>query len=32
MASMGCIRLKDEDVAQVFDLLVEGKSTVVIVD
>ena len=30
MESMGCIRLKNEDVAQVYELLVEGKSTVVV--
>lgn len=29
-ASLGCIRLRNEDVAQVFGLLVEGKSTVVV--
>jgi lipoprotein-anchoring transpeptidase ErfK/SrfK len=29
-ASMGCIRLQNEDVMLVFDLLVEGKSTVVV--
>ncbi len=32
MASMGCIRLLNENVAQVFDLMVETKSTVVIID
>ncbi len=30
MASMGCIRLRNEDVAQVFEMLVEGKSTVMV--
>ena len=30
--SMGCIRMRNEDVAQVFELLVEGKSTVVVKD
>jgi lipoprotein-anchoring transpeptidase ErfK/SrfK len=30
--SMGCIRLKNEDVAQVFDMLLEGKSTVTVKD
>ncbi len=30
MESMGCIRLKNEDIGQVFDLLVEGKSLVVV--
>jgi lipoprotein-anchoring transpeptidase ErfK/SrfK len=30
MESMGCIRLRNEDVAWVFDLLVEGKSTVIV--
>ena len=29
-ASMGCIRLRNEDVARVFELLVEGKSQVVV--
>ncbi|MDP9175152.1 MAG: L,D-transpeptidase family protein [Planctomycetota bacterium] len=29
-SSMGCIRLRAEDIAQVFDLLVEGKSIVVV--
>ena len=29
-ASLGCIRLQSQDVAQVFGLLVEGKSTVVV--
>ena len=32
MASMGCIRLKAEDIAQVYTMLVEGKSTVVVVE
>lgn len=32
MESMGCIRLKNEDVAQVFLLLFEGKSLVRVVD
>jgi lipoprotein-anchoring transpeptidase ErfK/SrfK len=31
-ASMGCIRMHNEDVAQVFELLVEGKSTVAVQD
>ena len=31
-ASMGCIRMRNEDVAQVFELLVEGKSTVLVKD
>lgn len=30
MASMGCIRLVNDNVAQVFDMMVEGKSTVVV--
>ena len=30
--SMGCIRMRNEDVAQVFELLVEGKSTVLVRD
>jgi lipoprotein-anchoring transpeptidase ErfK/SrfK len=30
--SMGCIRLLNEDVALLFDLLAEGKSTVIVVD
>lgn len=29
-ASLGCIRLKDEDIALVYDLLVDGKSTVTV--
>ncbi len=29
-ASMGCIRLRNEDIARVFELLVEGKSQVVV--
>ncbi len=32
MASLGCIRLLNENVAQVFDMLVETKSTVVVTD
>lgn len=32
MASMGCIRMRNEDVARVYELLIEGKSTVVVVD
>jgi len=32
MESMGCIRLKPEDIAQVFEMLVEGKSTVLVKD
>ena len=32
MASMGCIRLRNEDVERVFELLVEGKSTVMVKD
>ena len=31
-ASMGCVRMRNEDVAVVFDALVEGKSTVLVVD
>lgn len=30
MASMGCIRLRNEDIARVYELLVEGKSTVLV--
>jgi lipoprotein-anchoring transpeptidase ErfK/SrfK len=30
MASMGCIRLVNEEVAVVFELLTEGKSTVIV--
>lgn len=30
MSSLGCIRLGDADIAQVFTLLVEGKSTVIV--
>lgn len=30
MASLGCIRMRHEDIALVYDLLVEGKSTVVV--
>jgi lipoprotein-anchoring transpeptidase ErfK/SrfK len=29
-ASMGCVRMRNEDVARVFELLVEGKSQVVV--
>jgi len=29
-ASLGCIRLKDEDISLVYDLLVDGKSTVTV--
>ena len=29
---MGCIRLVNEDVAKVFEMLVEGKSTVIVRD
>lgn len=32
MASMGCIRMHNEDVALVYELLVEGKSTVIVKD
>jgi lipoprotein-anchoring transpeptidase ErfK/SrfK len=32
MESMGCIRLKNEDIAQVFEMVVEGKSVVVVKD
>jgi lipoprotein-anchoring transpeptidase ErfK/SrfK len=32
MSSMGCIRMHNEDVAIVFELLVEGKSTVIVKD
>src|SRR4051794_8918363 len=32
MASMGCIRMRNEDVERVFELLVEGKSTVKVTD
>ena len=32
MASMGCIRLHNEDIAMVYELLVEGKSTVLVKD
>jgi LysM repeat protein len=32
MASMGCIRMHNEDVTEVFELLVEGKSTVTVKD
>ena len=31
-SSMGCIRMHNEDVAQVFQLLIEGKSTVTVRD
>ena len=30
MASLGCIRMRNEDVARVYEMLVEGKSTVVV--
>ncbi len=30
MASMGCIRMRNEDVERVFEMLVEGKSTVTV--
>ena len=30
--SNGCIRLRNEDIARVFEMLVEGKSTVVVVE
>jgi lipoprotein-anchoring transpeptidase ErfK/SrfK len=32
MASMGCIRMRNEDVARVYELLTENKSTVVVVE
>jgi lipoprotein-anchoring transpeptidase ErfK/SrfK len=32
MASMGCIRLRNEDIALVYEMLVEGKSTVIVKD
>jgi lipoprotein-anchoring transpeptidase ErfK/SrfK len=32
MASMGCIRMHNEDVTLVYELLIEGKSTVVVKD
>jgi lipoprotein-anchoring transpeptidase ErfK/SrfK len=32
MSSMGCIRLHNEDIALVYELLVEGKSTVIVKD
>jgi lipoprotein-anchoring transpeptidase ErfK/SrfK len=32
MASMGCIRLKNEDVERVYELLVDGKSTIVVTE
>jgi lipoprotein-anchoring transpeptidase ErfK/SrfK len=32
MASLGCVRMHNEDVAVVFELLVEGKSTVIVKD
>jgi lipoprotein-anchoring transpeptidase ErfK/SrfK len=32
MASLGCIRMQNSDVALVFELLVEGKSTVIVRD
>ena len=30
--SMGCIRLRPEDIAMVYDMMVEGKSMVVVKD
>lgn len=30
MASMGCIRMRNEDIALVYEMLVEGKSTVIV--
>ena len=32
MASMGCIRMRNEDVARVFEMLIDGKSTVLVVE
>jgi lipoprotein-anchoring transpeptidase ErfK/SrfK len=32
MASMGCIRLKNEDIERVYELLIDGKSTVVVTE
>jgi lipoprotein-anchoring transpeptidase ErfK/SrfK len=32
MASMGCIRMRNEDVARVYEMLVEGQSTVVVTE
>jgi lipoprotein-anchoring transpeptidase ErfK/SrfK len=32
MASMGCIRLRPDDISWVFDLLVDGKSKVLVKD
>lgn len=32
MASMGCIRMLNEDVARVFEMLTEGKSTVAVIE
>ena len=32
MESMGCIRLKAEDISWVFDILVDGKSKVLVKD
>lgn len=29
-SSMGCIRLRADDIAMVYDMMVEGKSTVVV--
>jgi lipoprotein-anchoring transpeptidase ErfK/SrfK len=30
MASAGCIRMRNDDVAMVYDMLIEGKSTVIV--
>lgn len=32
MASLGCIRMRSDDIATVYDMLVEGKSTVIVKD
>jgi lipoprotein-anchoring transpeptidase ErfK/SrfK len=32
MASLGCIRMQNADVSLVFEMLVEGKSTVIVRD
>jgi lipoprotein-anchoring transpeptidase ErfK/SrfK len=32
MASMGCIRLKNEDIERVYELLIDGKSTVAVTE
>lgn len=32
MASMGCIRLRNEDVERVYEMMIEGKSTVVVTE